>query len=126
MTDEYTHQPDGRFPSLPAPLRIEATYPASDGRVPESLVVEVGGPLPVDPAYIDRVIDALARVAACRDQPLGAAFSGAELAAAREHVAVAMRDGARRVAGAERDLATATAGSADTGGNSQRTGAGAW
>lgn len=57
MTDEYTT-------TLPQPpLQITAAYPASDGRVPESIEVQLGVEWGTDPALVDAVVSALARVA---------------------------------------------------------------
>ncbi len=87
MTDEMTTGP-GPYP-VPA-LAVRATYPASDGRVPEEIVIEFGGDGPVDPVLVDRAVDALARVAAHRDpnytftyhQPADSARTGAHTVAA--------------------------------------------
>lgn len=64
MTDAMTTGP-APYP-VPA-LRVTATYPASDGRVPEDMAVEFGGDGPVDPELVDRAVRALADVAARRD-----------------------------------------------------------
>lgn len=63
MTDEMTTGP-GPYP-IPA-LAVRATYPATDGLVPEEIVIEFGGDSPVDPDLVDRAVAALAGVAAGR------------------------------------------------------------
>ncbi len=52
------------FP-VPA-LRVAATYHGSDGRVPEEIVIEIGGDGPVGLELIDRTVAALANVAVGR------------------------------------------------------------
>jgi len=63
MTDEMT---TGTVPyQLPA-LCVRATYPATDGLVPEEIAIEFNGDGPIDPELVDRAVGALARVAADR------------------------------------------------------------
>ncbi len=114
MTDHYTEH--RQFPPDP-PLRVAATFPASDGRVPEEIVIEVGGTFPVDPHFIDRAVNALARVAAGRDLPggyeivhhstPGAATLLRTLEETRAAAANGARDGARQVHDGEQALAAA-------------------
>lgn len=68
MTDQYEVQHEVLTSQSPA-LRIAATYPASDGRAPESIDVEIGADVNAEQLapLVEVVVAALARVAHQRD-----------------------------------------------------------
>ncbi len=88
MSDEISAIHYGQIPQ-PA-LRVCASYPASDGQVPEEVSIEFGAAYgQIDPETVARAVESLAHVATMRYAP-GSAYPGPN----RPHIAWAP---ARRV-----------------------------
>lgn len=102
MTDEMKTGP-APYP-VPA-LRVAATYHATDGRVPEEIVVELGGDGPVDPEMVDRAVRAVAGVAATRDYTVHFTQPSEDLVSAMERAAQVTRDTAHQVAATQAAVA---------------------